>query len=38
MPDARVNLLLSGQADAMDNIPPPLDNLRRVAADSDICV
>jgi peptide/nickel transport system substrate-binding protein len=32
--DARLNLLLSGQADAMDNVPPPLDNLRRVAADS----
>jgi peptide/nickel transport system substrate-binding protein len=32
--DARLNLLLSGQADAMDNVPPPQDNLRRVAADS----
>lgn len=32
--DARLNLLLSGQADAMDNVPPPLDNLRRVGADS----
>ena len=32
--DARLNMLLSGQADAMDNVPPPLDNLRRVAADS----
>jgi peptide/nickel transport system substrate-binding protein len=31
-PDARVNLILSGQADAMDNIPPPQDNLRRIAA------
>jgi peptide/nickel transport system substrate-binding protein len=34
--DARLNLLLSGQADAMDNVPPPLDNLRRVAADSSL--
>jgi peptide/nickel transport system substrate-binding protein len=32
-PDARLNLLLSGQADAMDNVPPPLSNLQRVAAD-----
>ena len=32
--DARLNLLLSGEADAMDIIPPPPDNLRRVAADS----
>jgi peptide/nickel transport system substrate-binding protein len=32
--DARMNLLLSGQADAMDNVPPPLDNLRRISADS----
>lgn len=31
-PDARVNLMLSGQADAMDNIPPPQDNIRRIAA------
>jgi peptide/nickel transport system substrate-binding protein len=35
-PDARLNLLLSGQADAMDNIIPPLDNLRRVSADSSL--
>jgi peptide/nickel transport system substrate-binding protein len=35
-PDARVNLLLSGEADATDNIPPPLDNQRRVAADSNL--
>jgi peptide/nickel transport system substrate-binding protein len=33
-PDARLNLLLSGQGDAMDNVIPPLDNLRRIAADS----
>jgi peptide/nickel transport system substrate-binding protein len=32
-PDARVNLMLSGQADAMDNIPPPRDNIRRIAAE-----
>ena len=30
--DARVNLLLAGQADAMDNIPPPVTNLARVEA------
>jgi len=35
-PDARVNLMLSGQADAMDNIPPPQDNIRRMAADSSL--
>jgi peptide/nickel transport system substrate-binding protein len=34
--DARLNLLLSGQADAMDNVPPPLSNLQRVAADRDV--
>jgi peptide/nickel transport system substrate-binding protein len=33
-PSARLNLLLSGEADAMDIIPPPPDNLRRVAADT----
>ena len=33
-PAARLNLLLSGQADAMDIIPPPPDNVRRVAADT----
>jgi peptide/nickel transport system substrate-binding protein len=32
-PDARVNLMLSGQADAMDNIPPPQDNIRRIGAE-----
>ncbi|HEX7335920.1 MAG TPA: ABC transporter substrate-binding protein [Gemmatimonadales bacterium] len=31
-PAARVNLLLSGEADATDNIPPPAENLRRMAA------
>jgi peptide/nickel transport system substrate-binding protein len=35
-PDARLNLLLSGQADAMDNVIPPLDNVRRVSADSSL--
>jgi peptide/nickel transport system substrate-binding protein len=35
-PDARLNLMLSGQADAMDNIPPPQDNIRRIAADSSL--
>lgn len=35
-PAARLNLLLSGQADAMDIIPPPPDNLRRVAADTNL--
>jgi peptide/nickel transport system substrate-binding protein len=30
-PDARMNYLLSGEADAMDNVPPPLSNLRRLA-------
>jgi peptide/nickel transport system substrate-binding protein len=33
-PDARINLLLSGQADATENVVPPLDNLRRVQADT----
>ena len=28
--DARINLLLSGEADAMDNIPPPNSNRQRV--------
>jgi peptide/nickel transport system substrate-binding protein len=37
-PDARVNLMLSGQADAMDNIPPPQDNLRRIAAEPSLRV
>jgi peptide/nickel transport system substrate-binding protein len=35
-PDARLNLLLSGQGDAMDNVIPPLDNLRRIGADSSL--
>jgi len=28
--DARLNLLLAGEADAMDNIPPPTTNIARV--------
>jgi peptide/nickel transport system substrate-binding protein len=35
-PDARINLLLSGEGDALDNVIPPLDNLRRIGADSSI--
>ena len=35
-PDARINLLLSGEADAMDNVPPPLTNIRRVGAMSNL--
>jgi peptide/nickel transport system substrate-binding protein len=35
-PSARLNLLLSGQADAHDIIPPPPDNLRRVSADTNL--
>jgi peptide/nickel transport system substrate-binding protein len=35
-PDARINLLLSGEGDALDNVIPPLDNLRRLGADSSI--
>jgi len=31
---ARLNMVLGGQADAMDNALPPLDNLRRITADS----
>lgn len=32
-PDARLNLLLSGQADVLETVVPPLTNLRRIAAD-----
>jgi peptide/nickel transport system substrate-binding protein len=35
-PDARLNLLLSGQADAMDYVLPPLENLQRVKADTSL--
>ena len=34
--DARLNLLLAGEADAMDNIPPPTTNLARVEAARDV--
>jgi peptide/nickel transport system substrate-binding protein len=33
-PTARLNLLLSGEADAIDIIPPPPDNIRRVSTDT----
>jgi peptide/nickel transport system substrate-binding protein len=35
-PDARINLLLSGQADAMDNVVPPLENIQRIQADTSL--
>jgi ABC-type transport system substrate-binding protein len=35
-PDARINLLLSGQADAIDNVIPPLDNLHRIKRDTSL--
>ena len=35
-PEARMNLLLSRGADAMDNIPPPLSNLKRMGEDKEI--
>ena len=34
--DARLNMLLGGEADAMDNIPPPRSNLERVGAQKDL--
>jgi peptide/nickel transport system substrate-binding protein len=34
--DARINLLLAGEADAMDNIPPPTTNLARVETARDV--
>ena len=33
-PEARLNMVLSGQADAVENVLPPLDNIRRISADS----
>lgn len=30
--EARLNLVLGGEADALDNVPPPLSNVARVAA------
>lgn len=34
--DARLNMVLGGEADAMDNVPPPRSNLARVAAEKDL--
>jgi len=34
--ETRVNMLLAGQADAMDNIPPPRANIARVEADPEL--
>jgi peptide/nickel transport system substrate-binding protein len=34
--DARVNLLLGGEGDATENIPPPRTNLDRIASRSDL--
>ena len=34
--DARLNMVLGGEADATENIPPPRTNLARVAAKSDL--
>jgi peptide/nickel transport system substrate-binding protein len=36
--EARLNLLLGGQADATDNIPPPRSNVARVRASSELRV
>jgi peptide/nickel transport system substrate-binding protein len=36
--DARLNMVLSGEADAMDNIPPPRSNVARVAGRKDLRV
>jgi peptide/nickel transport system substrate-binding protein len=35
---ARLNMLLSGEADATENIPAPLSNVARVSADKDLRV
>lgn len=35
-PNARINLLLAGEVDATENIPAPLSNVARVAADKDV--
>ena len=37
-PDARINLLLSGQADAVNNVVPPLDNIPRIQSDTSLRV
>jgi peptide/nickel transport system substrate-binding protein len=35
-PDARINLVLSRGADAMDNVLPPLTNLKRMSENADV--
>lgn len=35
-PDARLNLMLSGEGDAMENLIPPLANLERLRASRDL--
>jgi peptide/nickel transport system substrate-binding protein len=35
-PQARLNLFLSHEADAMDNVLPPLANIQRMGADKDV--
>ena len=37
-PDARLNFVLGGEADAMDNIPPPRTNVARVTANPNLRV
>jgi peptide/nickel transport system substrate-binding protein len=37
-PQARLNMVLGGEADVMDNIPPPRSNVERVAATSNLRV
>ncbi len=37
-PEARLNLLLAGEVDATENIPPPRSNLARVAGNRDLRV
>jgi peptide/nickel transport system substrate-binding protein len=34
--DARLNMLLAGEADATENIPPPRTNIARVSADKNL--
>ena len=36
--DARLNMVLGGEADAMDNVPPPRSNVARVAAQKHLRV
>ncbi len=35
-PEARMNLMLTGEADAMDNVPAPPSNIQRLAAAPDL--